>query len=191
MATKIPPPKNVTKESGAAAAAAKALEKKRAVLVPVDGNPVDAVWADRPEPLAVVQHLGLLEDVVPQRCLRIKVVVAQDVGMRALAHLRVRDGRESLDRFRANEPFGPWIYRIVTNLAVLDVKGADDTVRLLSVHPGVSVEEVVEATGFTLDIPAEVPTTREPTYAELVIIREMLDPKGLRFREVPEPEAAK
>ena len=29
---------------------AKALEKKRAVLVPVDGNPVDAVWADRPEP---------------------------------------------------------------------------------------------------------------------------------------------
>ena len=29
------------------------------------------------------------------------------------------------------------------------------------------------------------------TIEELVIIREMLDPKGLRFREVPEPEAAK
>ena len=29
---------------------AKALEKKHAALVPVEGNPIDAVWADRPEP---------------------------------------------------------------------------------------------------------------------------------------------
>jgi acyl CoA:acetate/3-ketoacid CoA transferase beta subunit len=82
------------------------------------------------------------------------------------------------------------IHRIVTNLAVLDVKGDGDTVRLLSVHPGVTVDEVVEATGFTLDLPADVPTTREPSLEELVIIREVLDPRGLRFREVPEPEAA-
>jgi acyl CoA:acetate/3-ketoacid CoA transferase beta subunit len=82
------------------------------------------------------------------------------------------------------------IHRIVTNLAVLDVLGAGDTVRLLSVHPGVSVDEVVAATGFELDVPADVATTREPTTEELVIIREMLDPKGLRFREVPEPETA-
>jgi hypothetical protein len=30
-----------------------------------------------------------------------------------------------------------------------------------------------------------VPTTREPTGEELVLIREVLDPKGLRFKEVP------
>lgn len=35
---------------GWAEGAAKALEKKHASLVPVDGNPIDAVWADRPEP---------------------------------------------------------------------------------------------------------------------------------------------
>lgn len=81
------------------------------------------------------------------------------------------------------------IHRIVTNLGVFDVKGADDTVRLLSVHPGVTVEEVIGATGFALEIPAEVPTTREPSTEELLIIREVLDPKGLRFREVPEPVA--
>ncbi|KRB74041.1 CoA-transferase [Nocardioides sp. Root190] len=83
------------------------------------------------------------------------------------------------------------IHRIVTNLGVFDVKGAGDTVRLLSVHPGVRVEEIVEATGFVLEIPTDVPTTREPSLEELVIIREVLDPKGLRFREVPEPEAAR
>lgn len=81
------------------------------------------------------------------------------------------------------------IHRIVTNLGVFDVKGADDTVRLLSVHPDVTVEEVIGATGFALEIPAEVPTTREPSTEELLIIREVLDPKGLRFREVPEPVA--
>jgi acyl CoA:acetate/3-ketoacid CoA transferase beta subunit len=77
------------------------------------------------------------------------------------------------------------IHRIVSNLGVFDVKGAEDTVRLLSVHPGVSVDQVREATGFELDVPADVPTTREPTTEELVLIREMLDPKGLRFKEVP------
>ncbi len=77
------------------------------------------------------------------------------------------------------------IHRIVSNLGVFDVKGADDSVRLLSVHPGVSVDEVREATGFELEVPADVPTTREPTTEELILIREMLDPKGLRFKEVP------
>jgi acyl CoA:acetate/3-ketoacid CoA transferase beta subunit len=82
------------------------------------------------------------------------------------------------------------IHRIVSNLAVLDVGGPDDTVRLLSIHPGVTVDEVVEATGFDLDVPADVPTTRAPSYGELTFIREMLDPKGLRFREVPDAAAA-
>src|SRR5690348_4827304 len=79
------------------------------------------------------------------------------------------------------------IHRIVSNLGVFDVRGPDDTVRLVSVHPGVTVEEVQAATGFELALPdgGEVPTTREPDAGELVIIREVLDPKGLRFKEVP------
>jgi acyl CoA:acetate/3-ketoacid CoA transferase beta subunit len=77
------------------------------------------------------------------------------------------------------------IHRIVSNLGVFDVKGADDSVRLLSTHPGVTVDQVREATGFELDVAADVPTTRQPTAEELVLIREVLDPKGLRFKEVP------
>ncbi|MCR1783002.1 CoA-transferase [Nocardioides carbamazepini] len=78
------------------------------------------------------------------------------------------------------------IHRIVSNLAVFDLGGADGTMRLASVHPGVTVDEVVEATGFALEVPADVPTTREPSYEELLLIREMLDPRGLRFKEVPD-----
>lgn len=82
------------------------------------------------------------------------------------------------------------IHRIVSNLAVFDVGGPGDTVRLLSVHPGVTVDQIWEATGFELDVPADVPTTREPTAEELILIKEMLDPRGLRFKEVPRGETA-
>ena len=56
--------------------------------------------------------------------------------------------------------------------------------RLLSVHPGVSVDDVRAATGFELEVPAEVPETRSPTAEELVLVREVLDPRTLRDREV-------
>ena len=83
------------------------------------------------------------------------------------------------------------IHRVVTNLAVLDLGGPGDTMRLLSVHPGVTVDEVQAATGFDLALPdGDVPVTRAPSVGELVIIREMLDPKGLRFKEVPQEQAA-
>lgn len=82
------------------------------------------------------------------------------------------------------------IHRIVSNLGVFDVRGAGDTVRLLSVHPGVTVDEVRAATGFELEIADDVATTREPTAEEQVLIREVLDPKGLRFKEVPQEEGA-
>lgn len=76
------------------------------------------------------------------------------------------------------------IHRIVTNLAVLDVKGPDDTLRLLSVHPGVTVDEVRAATGCALEV-GDVAETRLPTTEELLLIREVLDPRGFRDKEVP------
>jgi acyl CoA:acetate/3-ketoacid CoA transferase beta subunit len=73
---------------------------------------------------------------------------------------------------------------VVTNLAVLDFATADRSMRLRSVHPGVSVPEVVQATGFPLAVPDEVPQTRLPTAGELALIRDRLDPQAGRDREV-------
>ena len=70
-------------------------------------------------------------------------------------------------------------------LAVLDVTGPDDTLRLRSVHPGVTVEDVRDASGCEIAVSGDVPETRMPRVDELVLIREVLDPKGLRFKEVP------
>jgi acyl CoA:acetate/3-ketoacid CoA transferase beta subunit len=71
---------------------------------------------------------------------------------------------------------------IVTNLAVLgyDEEGA---VTVLSVHPGVDPQTVADSTGFPLDA-TDAPLTRTPDAEELRLIREVLDPRSTRTREV-------
>jgi len=73
---------------------------------------------------------------------------------------------------------------IVTNLAVLDFATPDNSMRLVSVHPGVDVSDVVANTGFELVIPADVPVSRAPSAEEMDAIGR-IDPKGLRHREIP------
>ena len=79
------------------------------------------------------------------------------------------------------------IRRVVSNLGVFDFETPDNTMRLRSVHPGVTVDEIVAATGFELVVPDDVATSRLPTDEELRLIREVIDPRGLREHEVPNP----
>ncbi|GLP68509.1 CoA-transferase [Streptomyces sp. TUS-ST3] len=76
------------------------------------------------------------------------------------------------------------IPRVVSDLGVFDFATPDHSMRLASVHPGVTVEQVREATGFELVVPDEVPCTREPTARELRLIREVIDPRDTRSGEV-------
>jgi acyl CoA:acetate/3-ketoacid CoA transferase beta subunit len=75
--------------------------------------------------------------------------------------------------------------RVVSNLAAFDWDPDSHRLRLLSLHPGVTLDEVVAATGFDLVIGGDVPSTREPTAEELHLIRDVIDPDGARYREVP------
>jgi acyl CoA:acetate/3-ketoacid CoA transferase beta subunit len=73
---------------------------------------------------------------------------------------------------------------VVANLAVLDFDTPTHEMRLRSVHPGVTVETVIAATGFILSIPDIVPTTREPTESERELIGR-LDPSDQRESQLP------
>ncbi len=73
--------------------------------------------------------------------------------------------------------------RVVTNLAVLDFNSPDHSMRLVSVHPGITVADVQTATGFELIVDGEIPETPGPNEAELAVINR-LDPRGLRHRDV-------
>jgi hypothetical protein len=53
------------------------------------------------------------------------------------------------------------------------------------VHPGVTLDEVREASGCEIQVAPDVPASREPSMRELILIREVLDPKSLRDKEVP------
>ena len=76
------------------------------------------------------------------------------------------------------------IRRVISNLCVLDFATPDHRMRLASAHAGVSVDEVVEKTGFELAIAEDVPVTRAPTDEELQLIRQAIDPKGFLNKEV-------
>ncbi|MFJ4082862.1 CoA-transferase subunit beta [Streptomyces iakyrus] len=77
------------------------------------------------------------------------------------------------------------VAEVVSNLGVFDFATPDHSMRLRSRHPGVTVEQILEATGFALAVPDDVPCTREPTAEELRLVREVIDPNGARDREVP------
>lgn len=72
---------------------------------------------------------------------------------------------------------------ILTDLCVLDFSGPNFQIAIKSLHPGVTVEQVVENTGFELHIPDNIPTTPAPTEEQLEIIRQ-LDPKDVRAKQL-------
>ncbi len=73
--------------------------------------------------------------------------------------------------------------RVVTNLAVLDFETPTNTMRVRSLHPGVSIDDVHQATSFELAVADDLSESRAPTDDEMVAI-ERLDPNELRYREV-------
>jgi glutaconate CoA-transferase subunit B len=74
---------------------------------------------------------------------------------------------------------------VVTNLAVLDFHPETKRMRLVSVHPGTTVEQVQEATGFELLLPenGNVPETTKPTEEQVHLLRDVIDPDGMCKRE--------
>jgi acyl CoA:acetate/3-ketoacid CoA transferase beta subunit len=77
--------------------------------------------------------------------------------------------------------------RVVSNLGVFDFATPDHRMRVVSVHPGVTVEDVIAATAFELAGLDDVVETRAPTADELAFMRDVVDPTGAREKEVPNP----
>jgi len=78
-------------------------------------------------------------------------------------------------REAAGLPPGTGPYRVVSNLAVMGYHPQSKRMMLIATQPGVSVEQVVENTGFELIVPAQVESNPPPTAEELRILREEVD----------------
>lgn len=73
------------------------------------------------------------------------------------------------------------IRQVLTNLCVMDFGGPQHQLRLRSLHPGVTAEQVQAATGFPICVPTDVAVTADPTPEQLALL-ERLDPHGLRLK---------
>lgn len=70
-------------------------------------------------------------------------------------------------------------YRVVSSLALMSFDDATKRMKLLAVHPGVTVEQVIQNTGFELLLADPIEETPPPTAEELRLLREEIDPHHL------------
>jgi glutaconate CoA-transferase subunit B len=79
-------------------------------------------------------------------------------------------------REAAGLPPGTGPYRVITDLAVLGYHEHTKRMEVISLHPGVTPEQVRRATGFALGVREPLATTVPPSEAELLILRDEVDP---------------
>jgi glutaconate CoA-transferase subunit B len=82
-------------------------------------------------------------------------------------------------REAAGLPRGTGPAYVVSTLALMDFDPESKRMRLKATHPGVSVDDVVTATGFELRISEQVEVTEPPSTEELHLLREEIDPGKL------------
>jgi glutaconate CoA-transferase subunit B len=81
-------------------------------------------------------------------------------------------------RERAGLPAGSGPYRVITQLGVYGFNQASKRLQLLTAHPAVTVEEIVESSAFEILLPDHVEVTAPPTEEDLHLLRE-IDPLGI------------
>jgi len=81
-------------------------------------------------------------------------------------------------RERAGLPEGTGPYRVITQLGVYGFDEETKRMKLLAVHPGVTIEDIKANSSFEIIIPEKVDITQPPTEEELRILHE-IDPTGM------------
>ena len=74
---------------------------------------------------------------------------------------------------------------VLSNLCILDFETPNKQMRIRSLHPGVTAEQVQESTSFELVIPDNIPVTADPTDEQIAILNE-LDPHNVRASAIPQ-----
>lgn len=79
-------------------------------------------------------------------------------------------------REAAGLPANTGPHRVISDLAVLDFEPTTKRMRVLSLHPGKTLDQVKAATGFELLVADSVTETPAPTDVQLAVLRTQVDP---------------
>jgi glutaconate CoA-transferase subunit B len=85
-------------------------------------------------------------------------------------------------REEAGLPSGTGPYRVITQLGLYGFDEVTKRLKLLAVHPGVTIEQIKENSEFEILIPDRIETTTPPTPEERRLLRE-IDPAGMAIRK--------
>jgi len=78
-------------------------------------------------------------------------------------------------REKAGLPPNTGPYRVVTDLCTLGFDENSKRMKLISLNPGIKINDVIENTGFELVIPDDIEQNSAPTTKEITILREEVD----------------
>ena len=81
-------------------------------------------------------------------------------------------------REQAGLPTGSGPYRVITQLGVYGFDPESKEMLLLSLHPGVTVGQITDNSGFQIGIPQKVSVTTPPSSRELMLLKK-IDPAGM------------
>ena len=151
-----------------------------AAMIDAYGNINTTVIGDHDAPKVRLPGSGGANDV-GSFCWRTILIMRQDVR-RFVTKLDFITTPGDLDgpgaRERAGLPKKTGPYRVITPLGVYDFHPETKRLRLMALHPGITVEAVQGNSGFEIIIPPKVEVTEPPTANERRLLRE-IDPTGM------------
>jgi len=87
------------------------------------------------------------------------------------------DGPNAREKAGLPQDTGP--FRVLTQLGLYGFDEKSKRLKLISLHPGVNVDEVIENSQFEIKLPANIGTSPEPGDEDLRILRQEIDPAGI------------
>ena len=151
------------------------------------GN-LNVTWINRPDGRRI-RLIGCLALPEHQACARRSVILADLDPQVFVPKVDYISGVGWLDGGRSREEAGITIgggpQLVVTDRAIFDFAPDSRRLRIRSLHPGVTVDDVVSRMGFKPEVPGDIPVTEAPGDEQLRLIREIIDPRRLLIGHEP------
>lgn len=123
--------------------------------------------------LAQTDHFAYVKRPIILTDLKKRTFVERVDFITSVGHLDGGSSREDIGL----DPGGPW--RVITDKAVFGFHAQTREMELLSLHPGSTLEEVLDGMSFHPLVPSDVPVTEPPTTEQVRLIRETIDPNRI------------